>query len=144
MITGTLFLIISIILQIKLPDEVKTYETSAVTAATMPTILIRGMMICSVILLIQGILSKNKKEYRISCEVFCKENLLKLKPIIYIAILLIYAILLPHIGFIVSSLLVANGILLYFGARNWKFYVIASANVVIAYFLFTAMGVTLP
>lgn len=58
--------------------------------------------------------------------------------------LIAYALLLPHIGFIISSLLLANGILLYFGTRKWWFYAIASANVIVAYFAFQAMSVTLP
>ena len=102
------------------------------------------MLVCSVILLVQGILSKEKTEYTISGAIFTKENLLRLKPVIYIAMLIAYALLLPHIGFIISSLLLANGILLYFGTRKWWFYAIASANVIVAYFAFQAMSVTLP
>ena len=138
------FLIVSVALHILIPSQIRTFETSAVTAATVPTLLIRGMILCSVILLVQGILSKEKTEYTISGAIFTKENLLRLKPIIYIAMLIAYALLLPHIGFIISSLLLANGILLYFGTRKWWFYAIASANVIVAYFAFQAMSVTLP
>ena len=156
MITGVLFLIVSVALHILIPSQIRTFETSAVTAATVPTLLIRGMILCSVILLVQGILSKEKTEYTISGAIFTKENLLRLKPVIYIAMLIAYALLLPHIGFIISSLLLphigfiisslllANGILLYFGTRKWWFYAIASANVIVAYFAFQAMSVTLP
>lgn len=140
MITGVLFLIVSVALHILIPSQIRTFETSAVTAATVPTLLIRGMILCSVILLVQGILSKEKTEYTISGAIFTKENLLRLKPVMLIA----YALLLPHIGFIISSLLLANGILLYFGTRKWWFYAIASANVIVAYFAFQAMSVTLP
>lgn len=105
MITGVLFLIVSVALHILIPSQIRTYETSAVTAATVPTLLIRGMILCSVILLVQGILSKEKTEYTISGAIFTKENLLRLKPVIYIAMLIAYALLLPHIGFIISSLL---------------------------------------
>lgn len=118
MITGVLFLIVSVALHILIPSQIRTFETSAVTAATVPTLLIRGMILCSVILLVQGILSKEKTEYTISGAIFTKENLLRLKPVIYIAMLIAYALLLPHIGFIISSLLLANGILLYFGTEN--------------------------
>ena len=141
---GGLFLIVSVALHILIPSQIRTYETSAVTAATVPTLLIRGMILCSVILLVQGILSKEKTEYTISGAIFTRENLLRLKPVIYIAMLIAYALLLPHIGFIISSLLLANGILLYFGTRKWWFYAIASANVIVAYFAFQAMSVTLP
>lgn len=101
MITGVLFLIVSVALHILIPSQIRTYETSAVTAATVPTLLIRGMILCSVILLVQGILSKEKTEYTISGAIFTKENLLRLKPVIYIAMLIAYALLLPHIGFII-------------------------------------------
>ena len=116
MITGVLFLIVSVALHILIPSQIRTYETSAVTAATVPTLLICGMILCSVILLVQGILSKEKTEYTISGAIFTKEN----------------------------PLLLSNGILLYFGTRKWWFYAIASANVIVAYFAFQAMSVTLP
>lgn len=132
MITGVLFLIVSVALHILIPSQIRTFETSAVTAATVPTLLIRGMILCSVILLVQGILSKEKTEYTISGAIFTRENLLRLKPVIYIAMLIAYALLL------------SNGILLYFGTRKWWFYAIASANVIVAYFAFQAMSVTLP
>ena len=60
------------------------------------------------------------------------------------AMLLAYAILMPRIGFVISSLLLANGILLYFGTRKWWFYLIASANVFLAYFAFRSINVILP
>ena len=143
-VTGALFLIISIILNFLIPSQIKTFETSAVTAATVPTILIRGMLLCSVILLVQGVLSKEKTTYQIGKTMCSKENLLRLKPLAYIVMLLVYAIILPHAGFIISSLLLSNGILFYFGSRKWWFYAIASANVIIAYFAFNAMSVALP
>ena len=91
MIIGVLFLIVSVALHILIPSQIRTFETSAVTAATVPTLLIRGMILCSVILLVQGILSKEKTEYTISGAIFTKENLLRLKPVIYIAMLIAYA-----------------------------------------------------
>lgn len=144
MITGAIFLVVSLILHILLPYQIKTYETGSITAATVPTLLIRCLIVCSAILLVQGILSKDKKEYCISGALFQKESLKRLKPAIYIAMLLAYAVLLPYIGFIIASLLLANGILAYFGSRKWWFYLIASANVLLAYFAFRAINVTLP
>ena len=73
MITGVLFLIVSVALHILIPSQIRTYETSAVTAAPVPTLLIRGMILCSVILLVQGILSKEKTEYTISGAIFTKK-----------------------------------------------------------------------
>ena len=47
MITGVLFLIVSVVLHILIPSQIRTLETSAVTAATVPTLLIRGMILCT-------------------------------------------------------------------------------------------------
>ena len=144
MVTGLLCLVASVALHILIPSQIRTYETGTVTASTVPTLLIRGMILCSVILLVQGALSKDKTEYRISGKLASRDNAVKLKPLLYIAMLAVYAVILPHAGFIISSLLLSNGILLYFGARKWWFYTIASANVFVAYFAFSAMSVTLP
>lgn len=144
MVTGGIFLAISGVLYALLPLQIKTYETGSITAATVPTLLLRILLICSGILLVQGLLSKEKKEYCLDASLFRKDSLKRLKPAIYIAMLLAYAVLMPRIGFIIASLLLANGILAYFGTRKWWFYLIASANVFLAYFLFRAINVTLP
>lgn len=144
MIAGGIFLVISVVLHSLIPSQIKTYETGSMTAATVPTLLIRILLACSVILLIQGALSKDKKEYRVSGALFRRETLKRLKPVIYAAMLLAYAVLLPSVGFIPASLLMTNGILAYFGTRKWWFYGIASANVFLAYFVFRAINVTLP
>lgn len=144
MVTGGIFLAISGVLYALLPLQIKTYETGSITAATVPTLLLRILLICSGILLVQGLLSKEKKEYCLDASLFRRDSLKRLKPAIYIAMLLAYAVLMPRIGFIIASLLLANGILVYFGTRKWWFYLIASANVFLAYFLFRAINVTLP
>ena len=91
-----------------------------------------------------GLHLQDKKEYVISGALLSREYIKKLKPSIYIGMLLAYAVLLPQIGFVISSLLLANGILLYFRTRKWWFYLIASANVLLAYYVFQAINVTLP
>lgn len=135
---------VSVILHILIPSQIQTYETGSITAATVPTLLIRCLIVCSVILLLQGIMTHEKKVYYISRAMFRKDSLKQLKPVIYMAMLLAYAILMPRIGFIIASLLLANGILVYFGTRKWWFYLIASGNVFLAYYAFQAINVTLP
>lgn len=112
MVTGAIFLVISVWLLVVLPSQIKTYETGSVTAATVPTLLLRCLLVCSVVLFLQGCISKDKKEYVISGALLSREYIKKLKPAIYIGMLLAYAVLLPQIGFVISSLLLANGILL--------------------------------
>lgn len=144
MVTGAVFLVISAVLHVLLPFQIKTYETGSITAATVPALLIRCLLVCSAILLIQGVLSKEKKTYCIDAGLFTRESLKRLKPVIYMAMLLAYAVLMPRIGFIIASLLLSNGILAYFGTRKWWFYLIATANVFLAYFAFRSINVMLP
>lgn len=143
-ISGAMFLVIGIVMNFLIPSQIRTFETGSVNAQTVPTLLIRGLILLSAILLVQGILSKDKKSYDISAKLFQRESLKKLKPLIYIVMLMVYAVLLPLAGFIISSLLLSNGILLYFRARKWWFYAIASGNVFLAFFAFQAMRITLP
>ena len=144
--SGILFLIVSVILYLLIPSQIQTIETTQVTARTVPSLLFLVMMFCSVILIIQGILNKDKKTYIISSELFKDPAFRKeAKTLIYIVMLLAYALIMPHIGFVPASLLLTNGIIFYFGARKWYFYAIASANVLIAYFVFcNLLQVSLP
>lgn len=144
--SGILFFIISIVLRIMLPAQIPTLETTEITAATVPAMLIYGMFLCSAVLIVLGICSKEKKEYIISLRRL-KEPAVRqmLKPVLYMLMLLIYAIILPYVGFVIASLLLVNGILFYFGARTWYFYAIASGNVLIAFYVFrTLLSVSLP
>lgn len=144
-ISGALFLIVSVVMRLFVPSQIKTFETGEITAATIPTMLLNLMILFSVVLLIQGILSKDKKTITVSKELIQKESLIKLKPLLYIVMLIAYGLILPHAGFIISSLLLSNGILLYFGARKWWYYVIASGNIFIAFFVFKQLlNVSLP
>ena len=61
MVTGAIFLVISVWLLVVLPSQIKTYETGSVTAATVPTLLLRCLLVCSVVLFLQGCISKDKK-----------------------------------------------------------------------------------
>ena len=144
--SGILFFIVSVILRVMLPAQIPTLETTEVTAATVPSMLIHGMFFCSILLIVLGIRAKEKKEYIISLARMKEPEVRQmLKPILYMLMLLIYAIILPYVGFVIASLLLVNGVLLYFGARVWYFYAIASANVLIAFYVFrTLLSVSLP
>ncbi|MBA4698119.1 MAG: tripartite tricarboxylate transporter TctB family protein [Ruminococcus sp.] len=145
LISGALFLVVGITMRLLVPSQIKTYETSDINAATIPMLLLNMLILLSIILLIQGICDKAKKEVILSKKLLNKETLAKLKPLIYMLMLLAYGMILPYAGFTISSLLLSNGILLYFGARKWWFYVIVSANIFIAYYVFSnLLNVALP
>lgn len=144
MITGALFLAIGIFLRVVLPAQIRLYETSSINARTVPMMLVRGMILFSGIILLQGLFSSDKKELILFGGGMSPEKLKKLKPLLYIAMLLVYAVVMPRIGFIPASLLLANGILLYFGSRKWWYYAIASANVLVVFFAFQSLNVYLP
>ena len=51
-------------------------------------------------------------------------------------VMVLYAILMPRIGFIISSILASGIILVVLGARKWYFYVIMLAAVFLIYYVF--------
>lgn len=145
LISGALFLVIGITMRLLVPSQIKTYEAGDVNATTIPILLLNMLILLSIILLIQGGCDKSKKEVVLSKKILNKETFTKLKPLIYMLMLLAYGMILPYAGFIISSLLLSNGILFYFGARKWWFYVIVSVNIVIAYYVFSnLLNVALP
>lgn len=144
--SGVLFLIVSIVLYLLIPSQIQTIETTQITARTVPALLFRIMIICSIVLIVQGALRKDKTTYVIS-PALLKDPAFRAeaKTLIYIAMLLAYALIMPHIGFMPASLLLSNGIIYYFGSRKWYFYAIASANVLFAFFVFrNLLQVSLP
>ena len=144
--SGILFMLVSIALYLSLPSQIQTMETTDITAATVPDLLIKGMFLCSLVLIITGMRSKDKTTYEISLKRLKEPEVrVALKPIIYMVMLLIYAVILPYIGFLIATLLLVNSILAYFGTKKWYFYCIASANVLVAYYVFRmVLSVSLP
>lgn len=145
-ISGLIFLIFGIVLWIMIPSQIKTMESSAITAQTFPRIIIGGLVLFSAGLLLQGIFGKEKKVLVIMKETFQTEQAKKeLRSLVYILILIAYCFLVKPLGYLVSTLLLVLAVMLFYRARKWYFYAIPLGTVCIIYLVFKmALRVSLP
>ncbi len=144
-ISGGFFSLISAITWFLVNSQIKTMEKGSINAQTMPRIAIGGLFIFSVALLIQGLL-KEKKEICLSKTLFRQEHVKKeLKSLIFIAILVVYALLFNALGFIVDSVLMVTAILLYYRSFRWWYYLIAYLTIAVVFVVFKVqLNVELP
>lgn len=69
-ISGLVFIIVAAVLWLLIPSQIQTLEKSAINAQTIPRIAIGGLFLCSAGLLIQGLLSHDKKKSSSRAKVF--------------------------------------------------------------------------
>ncbi|WP_105614523.1 tripartite tricarboxylate transporter TctB family protein [Vallitalea okinawensis] len=145
-ISGGLFAILAAVIWLLIPSQIQTMETTAVTAQTIPRIVIGGMFIFSLVLLLQGLFMTPKKSVYIDKAFFQSEKFKKeMKSILFAAILIVFCFLISTIGFIISSLLLVVAILVFYGARKWYYYAISMSTVALVYFIFKiVLSVNLP
>lgn len=145
-ISGAVFAIVAAVLWLLIPSQVDTMETTAINAQTFPGIAIGGLLLFSVLLLIQGIFFAPKQEVVVTSETWRSESFRKeLRSIVYAVMLIVYAVLLTFVGFIIATALLVVSILLFYGARKWYYYAIPLVMVVVVYFVFASLlHVSLP
>lgn len=145
-VAGFIFSVAAAILYLKIPDQIKTLETTAVNAQTIPKIALGGLFIFSFLLLIQGIFFLPKKEFVFGKELYETRDFKDaIRSLIYIALIIIYVILFSFIGFIASNIYLVFAILIYYGTRKKSYYIIALAVGLLAYLIFSiGLNISLP
>ncbi len=130
---GILFLLISIFVLIITPSQVSVLEGEAINSRSFPYLLVYIMLISSALLIIQGLTSKSKTYFEFSVEK-AKEWI---PPLTVFAIILIYTIVLPMIGFIISSIIAASLLLLLVKCKKVTYYIISYVCVFVIFWIFT-------
>lgn len=139
-ISGLVFVIVAAVLWLLIPSQIQTLEKTAINAQTIPRIAIGGLFLCSVGLLIQGLLSHDKKEIVITRESFHSDGFRReMRSLLFAAFLIIYCFLVTLLGFIVSTVLLVIAILLFYGARKWYYYAIPIVMVGVVYYVFAVL-----
>lgn len=139
-ISGLVFVIVAAVLWLLIPSQIQTLEKTAINAQTIPRIAIGGLFLCSVGLLIQGLLSHDKKEIVITRESFHSDGFRReIRSLLFAAFLIIYCFLVTLLGFIVSTVLLVIAILLFYGARKWYYYAIPIVMVGVVYYVFAVL-----
>ncbi|WP_422386972.1 tripartite tricarboxylate transporter TctB family protein [Cytobacillus oceanisediminis] len=124
-----------------MPQQISTVEASSINARTIPRLIAIVILICSLLLIIQGFFFTEKKEVNINKSVLLKE----FRGIGMIFIFIGYGFIIDKLGFTISSLLLCTSCLLFYKVKNWKYYAVTCAVVFIVYFVFAnALNVNLP
>ncbi len=144
-ISGGIFAIVSLVLYLLVDSQIKTLESSAVNAKSVPNLVLILMFIFSLLLFIKGLTSP-KKEVAINADFFKEENVKKeLRQVGFIVLLLVYALLFSFVGFIIATCLLVSIILFFYHCKTWWYYAIANATVIIVYIFFdNVLHVALP
>lgn len=138
---GIVFLLLALCLYLLMPTQIKLINDDKINARTFPTVLICGMVICSLLEIIGGLIAKKKEYWVVS-----KESLKQLvDPVCMLLIILAYVLLIPRIGFLISSLVCCCGAMAFLKCKKVSYYAIVIAFAVAVCFIFTkVLHVPLP
>lgn len=137
-----LFIIVSIVLLILVPSQIKINTKAMVNARTFPVLMLRIMLVFSIILLIKDIIFLVKKK-----EIEKKEiNLLvEVRFLILLAMLIVFLVMLYYTTFIISSIVFGFLMLLFFRSKKIINYIIVFlAAILIGYLFQNVLHVRLP
>ncbi|WP_332445915.1 tripartite tricarboxylate transporter TctB family protein [Sphaerochaeta sp.] len=118
-----LFLAIGILGFVVMPSQVKIQEGNATTARTFPTLMLLIIIVCSVILLAREVLNIIRGQEQ---NVVILDLLTEVKALLLLVMLLLYALLIPVLGFILTSMLFGFAMLVFFRIRKWSYYLIVT------------------
>ncbi len=131
---------ISAILLIVLPSQVPLpmFDSGAPSPRILPSFAIIGMLIASIILIVQSVVFKQDKIYEFDIK---KE----LPAIIMIGLLCLFAILIIAIGFVAAACIVFPILLFYVGERKPAIYIFTLVSAVAIFYLFRlVLNISLP
>ena len=136
------FLAFAVTAFLLMPSQVKVQENVATTARTFPTLLLQIMIGGSVVLLGTELVKIIRK---MKIEVIQIELLTEIKAVVILLMLILYALLMPLIGFIASSLLFSVAMLYYFRIKKGSYYLIVVISALLIGVIFRyILGVRLP
>lgn len=140
-VSGIVFLILSLIILFIMPQQISVMQEGPVNAQTIPRLVTVIILVCSVLLLIQGLFFTEKKVVYFNKTALRNE----FRGISMIAIFIGYGVIINLVGFLISSMLLSAACLMFFRVKNWRFYAVAFGIVLIIYYTFAvALNVNLP
>jgi len=139
---GIISIIISLLVLIIIPLQIsgKSFNPSkfALNAQYMPKFFAVIIFIMGLLLIFQSLVLK-KEDY---CIIVLKDEL---RVLIYASIICIYVILIPIIGYIISSIIMVVAALLYLKEKKYRYYLYAIIGLLVIYSIFVfGLKVTLP
>lgn len=123
LIGAVFFLILSITLWWLIPHQIVIDDHEGITAQTFPRLIIGLMGCCSLILLIKEVIKYLRNEPSKMVTLTLKDEL---NALVVVVLLVLYWIMLHGLSFMLSSIIFACLMLLFFRCRNWSYYAIVS------------------
>jgi len=116
-----LFLVVGIVGFLLMPSQVKIQEGTATTARTFPSLMLSIIVVCSLVLLGREVVKLIRKE---PVEVVQLDVMTEIRALIILALLTLYALLIPVLGFIVTSMIFGMAMLVFFKIKRWTYYLV--------------------
>ncbi|MCT4542137.1 MAG: tripartite tricarboxylate transporter TctB family protein [Vallitalea sp.] len=141
LIGGIFFLLLSVIGWILIPSQIQVGKSSTtlIDAQFIPKLTMILICIFSIVLIVLSLINEKYEKYielNISNE---------LKVVVFYIMLIGYVLLIPIIGYEISSILFCGVMLLYFKAKKWTYYIVSFSVVLVLSFIFSkVLGVPLP
>ena len=138
--TGIIMGIVSIIFLLLIPRQVRVpvFDTGAPSPRIIPTFVWIGILVCSLILIVQSLFFKKE-------DIFVFEIKNEGPLLILTALVCGFAFIIVNFGFVIGVLIFFPAILIYMRERKWLTYVITIAIGLGVYFMFTRLfSISLP
>ncbi len=138
--SGILMAVVAIILLIVLPEQVRlpAYDSGAPSPRIIPTIVLSGILISSLILIVQSLVFKKEKIYEYD---FKKE----VPTIVLIILMCLFSAIIINLGFLTAVFIVFPLILFYMKERTPFIYIFSIGAGIGIFFLFRfVFNISLP
>lgn len=138
--TGLIMGGLSIVLLVVLPNQVRlpAYDSGAPSPRIIPSLVLYGILLASIVLVIQSLVLKKEKIYE-----FDLKN--ELPCIVLIGLMCLFTFLILKLGFILAVVIVFPIMLYYFGERKLPIYIFTLAMGIGVFFLFKyVFNISLP
>ena len=141
LVSGIFAVLFGIFFRIMIPYQIVTkrrLDTNAVGSDYLPKMVAVICIVIGVALIIQSLLFKKEKIVKINLRDEARVSVVA-------AIILAYIILMPKIGFLISSIVATALILLFLKCKKWHYYVIIATLSALVHFSFTyGLSIHLP
>jgi|GEM_PF-7044093 len=131
-IVGSLILVFGIFVMFMIPSQIEDAQSVAVGPRAFPYFCGILLILCSIVLLIQGIRQGNSEER--NEEKLDKGNIL-FALAFYLTVVL-YAVLMHHLGFLMTSFVFLPTLMIMLGVRKKVFYILLIPIILIVYYVF--------
>ncbi|MDH2926693.1 tripartite tricarboxylate transporter TctB family protein [Lonepinella koalarum] len=142
LVGSTVFLIVSVVIWYLIPSQIVLTHDEPINSQTFPRLIIGLMGLCSLILLIKELIKWGRKQPVKMVELHFKQES---RSAMVLLLLALYWGLMHWVPFAIASIIFSSLMLLSFGCRNWRYYAIVAAVILIISVLFEyVLKVSLP